>query len=114
MKNLNCLNEFRKKHLLFPDLGDGGNGYFEIPNLRGPLRVIATDGFSWDHVSVSLINRCANWHEMKMIKERFFLDEEVAYQIFPPKKLYVNCHPHVLHWWRPQNQEVMLPPLRLL
>ncbi len=114
MKNLNYLNKYREKHPLFPDLGNEGNGYFKIPNIKGLLRVIASDGEDWDHVSVSLSDRCADWGEMKIIKEMFFLDEEPAYQIFPPKKLYVNCHPFVLHWWRPQGKEILIPPLLLL
>jgi len=94
--------------------GDGegigtNNGAFQIPYNGNGLRVIASDGLGWDHVSVSLKNRCPTWDEMKFIKEMFFTDDEPAFQIFPPKSDYKNAHPYCLHWWRPQNEAIPLP-----
>ena len=108
MRNLNLLDQYRKDHQLL-GMGDDGNGYFEIPGIGSILRVVASNGMGWDHVSISTIRRCPNWPEMKKIKELFFLDEEPAYQIFPAKKDYINCHPYCLHWWRPQNGQVLEP-----
>lgn len=82
------------------------NGAFRIP---GGLVVIASDGLGWDHVSVSLQDRCPTWDEMKRVKEMFFTDDEPAFQIYPTKGQYRNYHPHCLHWWRPQNDTFPLP-----
>lgn len=110
MRNLNLLDQYRKPHPLFGEV-DAGNGFFMIPGICCTLRVIASDGMEWDHVSVSTDRkRCPNWPEMKKIKEMFYKDEEPAYQIFPPKDEYINCHPYTLHWWRPQNGEILVPP----
>lgn len=109
MRNLKLLDKYRIEHPLC-GWGDDKEGAFQIPFIRGSLRVIASTGEGWDHVSVSLERRCPSWDEMKKIKEMFFLDEEEAFQIFPAKKDYVNVHPFCLHWWRPQNHKILLPP----
>lgn len=49
----------------------GNNGAFLIPCQSFTLRVIASDGQGWEHVSVSLPNRCPNWREMCFIKDVF-------------------------------------------
>lgn len=109
MRNLSLLDQYRKDHPIL-GIGDSDNGFFMIPGTGCTLRVIASNGAGWDHVSVSTNRkRCPNWPEMKKIKEMFFKDEEPAYQIFPPKKDYINCHPYTLHWWRPQKHEIKLP-----
>ena len=113
MRNLKLLNKYRIEHPIC-GWGDDKDGAFQIPNFQGSLRVIASTGLGWDHVSVSLELRCPTWDEMKKIKEMFFLDEEEAYQIFAAKKDYVNCHPYCLHWWRPQNGETLKPPKEMI
>ena len=91
-------------------------GAFIIP---GPfncnLRVIASEGDSsaeihWEHVSVSLPNRCPNWPEMCFIKSLFWDEEETVMQLHPPKSKWINNHQYCLHIWRPKNQEIPLPP----
>ncbi len=42
----------------------GNNDTFLIPFESCTLRVIASDGMGWAHVSVSLPNRLPNWREM--------------------------------------------------
>lgn len=74
------------------------------------LKVIASWGMGWDHVSVSLERRCPTWEEMCWIKSQFFEDEECVIQYHPPKSEYVNNHPHCLHMWRPHDAEIPLPP----
>lgn len=96
---------------------NGCNGAFWIPvhsTLKGgpPLRVIASDGEYWEHVSVSLPNRCPTWVEMCHVKELFWDDEDVVMQLHPARSDYVNYHPHCLHLWRPANgQQIPLPPV---
>ena len=66
------------------------------------LRCIADNGGGWEHVSVSLNRpRVPNWDEMCFVKEVFWEPEDCVVQYHPPASQYVNCHPHVLHLWRP-------------
>jgi len=92
---------------------DGLNGYFEIPykkNKKIRLRVLISDGEGWDHVSVSLEQRCPTWEEMSWIKDLFFDPEEVAMQLHPRHSQYVNFQPFTLHIWRPHEQQIPEPP----
>lgn len=101
---------------------DGNNGVFEITGPLG-LRLIClvSDGDGWDHVSVEVEwlgphvkRRLPRWEEMCFIKDLFFEEDEVAIQIHPAKKNYINVHPWVLHLWRPQWTSVPLPPLKMV
>jgi hypothetical protein len=69
-------------------------GSFLIPYPRTgvKLHVIATDGphleecglpddYAWEHVSVSLPNRCPNWPEMDFVKRLFWADDEIVMQL---------------------------------
>lgn len=95
-------------------------GTFEIPHslTNVVLRVLASsaescrsEGFpAWDHVSVSLRNRCPNWPEMEFIKRLFFRDDEAAMQLHVPVSDHRSFHPYCLHIWRPGDQEIPLPP----
>ena len=89
------------------------NGTFQVPCNRGKkpvvLRVIASDGMGWEHVSVSLPSRTPTWDEMCFIKEMFWDDEDLVVQYHPPKSEHVNCHPYCLHLWRPIGREMPAP-----
>ena len=91
--------------------GYGNNGAFVVPFESFDLRVIASDGAEWEHVSVSLPNRIPNWREMCLIKELFWGDEDTVVQFHPPKADYVNLHPNCLHLWRHPETNWDLPPL---
>jgi hypothetical protein len=89
-------------------------GFFE---LRGGLRVIASDGsewpfegIPWEHVSVSLPTRCPTWDEMCFVKRQFWRDEDCVIQFHPPRSQYVNAHRYCLHLWKPVGIELPLPP----
>lgn len=71
---------------------------------------IVGNGAGWDHVSVSLSDRCPTWEEMCAIKELFFRDDEWVLQYHPAKADYVNNHPYALHLWRPHDTEIPRPP----
>jgi len=77
---------------------------------RRTLRVIASSDMGWDHVSVSLQNRCPNWHEMEQIKLMFFNKDELCWQYHVPPADHINIHPYVLHIWRKHDFEMPLPP----
>ncbi len=80
------------------------------PDTGGVLRIIATSGDGWDHVSVSLENRCPTWTEMEFVKRRFFHDDETAMQLHVPPADHVNYHPFCLHLWRPLVGSIPRPP----
>lgn len=77
-------------------------GAFVFTKGNARLRVQASDGGGWDHVSVSLSTRTPTWEEMCYIKSLFFTDDEVVMQLHPAKENYVNNHQFCLHLWRPQ------------
>lgn len=110
-----------------PDpLGSGAQygdsfGAFIIPGPNNqPLRVLVSDGdfeaaglseeFAWEHVSVSLPNRCPNWPEMDFIKNIFWRDDETVMQLHVPRVEHKNLHPYCLHLWRPLRAEIPRPP----
>lgn len=93
--------------------GNDGAAYL-IPHLGRKLRVIATTGGGWDHVSVSLPKMCPTWEDMEYIKRQFFEPHEAAMQLHPPQANYVNIHPHCLHIWRPQGRTIPMPPVELV
>jgi hypothetical protein len=88
------------------------NGAFVVP--CGPvfLRIIAAAGGGWDHISVSLPDRCPTWHEMSFVHRVFFAPNVVAMQLHVPERDHINNHPFVLHIWRPHSKlrRIPMPP----
>lgn len=93
------------------DESNGNNGVFFLPT-KGPvpLRIIASDGAGWEHVSVSLPNRCPTWAEMCEVKAVFWDESDCVVQFHPPRSEYVNVHPFCLHLWRPTGHDIPTPP----
>lgn len=87
-------------------------GLFSIPFRNNNLSVMAYDGKhdGWEHVSVSLKNRCPNWEEMCFVKSLFWEDEDCVMQLHPPKSEWINNHPYCLHLWRPKEHVIPRPP----
>lgn len=102
------------------DASCGCNGAFFIPSRpgRAPFKVIASDGSGmpedptaqWEHVSVSLPDRCPTWEEMCKIKALFWDDDDCVMQLHPPRADWVNNHSYCLHLWRPADAEIPRPP----
>jgi hypothetical protein len=96
--------------------GDESCGAFLFPYHKTgvTLAVVASSDGGWDHVSVSLPNRCPNWPEMEYIRRQFFKDRECVVQIHAPLDEYVSGeefgHPYCLHLWRDQQHEQRRPP----
>ena len=88
----------------------GNYGAFYIPFESTMLQCIASEGEGWEHVSVSLQNRCPNWKEMCFIKDLFWDEEDTVIQYHPPKSQYVNNHSYCLHLWKPIKEKIPLPP----
>jgi hypothetical protein len=93
---------------------DGNNGVFSVPPVQSlskiSLRVIASDGGDWEHVSVSLPSRCPTWDEMCAIKALFWDGQDCVMQFHPPESEYVNNHRFCLHLWRPVGRDFETPP----
>lgn len=89
---------------------DGAAFVLASPVDRADMRVIASFGGGWDHVSVSRLNRPPNWREMEYVRDLLFLPEECVVQYSVPRADNVNLHPNCLHLWRPQTQEIPMPP----
>lgn len=109
------LNRFRKRH---PQLGasppDSLYGYFVVPFNEKHLAVISSgeahSGINWEHVSVSLPDRCPTWEEMCHVKDLFWGEHETVIQFHPRKSNYVNNHQNCLHLWRNSETGHQLPP----
>ena len=77
---------------------------------KTPLKVIAAPSDSeWQHVSISLPNRCPTHEEMSFIKDLFWTKDDTVVHFFPKKDEYVNNHRFCLHLWRHSNGH-QLPP----
>ena len=120
MKNLRALDMYRDSSpdvvALYGSDGDETCGVFVVPSsLDGaPMRVVASSGLGWDHVSVSRRNRCPNWYELEAVKRLFFELDEVAMQLHVPATDHISLHPHCLHLWRPQNIAIPMPPAAMV
>lgn len=106
-------NQYRlRKGPIGTDESYGNNGAFFVPSRPGkpPFKVIASDGDGWDHVSISLPDRCPTWDEMCRVKALFWDDEDAVMELHPPRSDWVNNHRFCLHLWRPQHCAIPLPP----
>ncbi len=114
------LDKYRVQFPGHPQSPNGANyGYFQMGSLRIISSGSANDGDSkginevvdkWEHVSVSVRNRCPTWSEMCIVKDLFWGQEETVLQFHPKKSAYVNLHPFVLHLWKRVVEDYELPP----
>ena len=115
----NHLDQYRKNH---PTMGDSDKGslwgYFVV----GELRIISSgerhasdaagydDGLGeWEHVSISLPDRCPTWEEMCQVKDLFWMRGECVVQFHPPEAVYINNMRFCLHLWKSPTP-IELPP----
>lgn len=96
-----------------PNNPAGNNGAFKFMLGSRLAFAIATDNLGWEHVSVSLPDRCLTWNEMCKVKDLFWGPEDEVIQIHPAKSEYVNFHPFCLHLWRPADGVLILPGSKL-
>lgn len=78
------------------------------------MTVVASDGLGWEHVSVSLRDRCPTWEEMCWVKSLFWDEEEVVIQYHHAKSQAVNYHPYCLHLWKPLGVTLPIPDVVLV
>jgi hypothetical protein len=115
MKNLLLLNIYRQPKIelqLYGMIGNNENGVFAFksPVDDKVLRVIASRGDGWEHVSVSKINKTPTWREMEFIKHKFFEADEVCMQLHVAEAEHISFHDYCLHLWRPTTIAIPLPP----
>lgn len=105
--------------------GNNGVFYSDSPEPGWKLVMICSDEGGWEHVSVHALRqprgpgrrktqtqtRVPTWKEMCYIKNVCWDSEDVVMQLHPRKSEYVNCHPYVLHLWRPVGLVIPTPPL---
>lgn len=115
MRDLKELDRHRQPKLeieLYGGMGGSTEGLFAF---RSPadgkvLRVIASVGDGWEHVSVSKVAKTPSWAEMEFVKRTFFRPDETAMQLHVPQADHISFHDHCLHIWRPIGQEIPRPP----
>ncbi len=112
MKTVNQILSSMKKEITgCPYFDEGDDGLAIAIQKDGfTYRIIASWGKKWEHVSISLEDRCPTWDEMCWIKSLFWNPEETVMQLHPPESRYVNQHPFCLHLWKPQRHTIPLPP----
>jgi len=101
----------KDSRILIKAQGDDGISAIMKNEKNEEMRIIASWGGGWDHVSASYYNRVPTWDEMCILKDVFFEKEECAMQLHPPESNYKNHMPYCLHIWRPQEVNIPQPPL---
>jgi hypothetical protein len=69
-----------------------------------------TKALGWEHLSISFSDETPSWDFTQEMKELFWKDDEVCYQLHPTKDNYINNDEHCLHLWKPIDEEIPLPP----
>lgn len=114
MSDFAFLNKFRVR--TGPAASDdrfGFTGFFRLEREGRKVKVIASDGGGWQHVSVSLADSAftPTWAIMCWVKDLFWEPEDVVVQFHPRASDYVNHHPGCLHLWRcTDGREFPTPP----
>jgi hypothetical protein len=108
-----CAEPYRIQPLGYESRYGDSWGTFQIRYAKTnvSLRVLAVDGndTGWEHVSVSLPNRCPNWPEMDFVKDMFWLETECVMQLHVPKADHRCLHNFCLHLWRPTKLAIPRP-----
>lgn len=85
-------------------------GHYTDPILRKDYLVKFTQGFGWEHLSVSTRNKVPEWDIMCKLKEIFWRDDECCVEYHPKKEDYVNNMPYCLHIWKKIDEDWEMPP----
>jgi hypothetical protein len=112
MKNLRTLDRYRIYSPYHRSFGDESEGAFVVKSHASgkTLRMLASTGGGWDHVSVSYANKIPSWKDMEQVKRMFFEDDEVVMQLHVRPTEHISHHPYTLHLWRPHAATIPLPP----
>ena len=85
-------------------------GHYTDPITRKDYLVKFTQGFGWEHLSVSTRNKTPEWDVMCKLKEIFWRDDECCVEYHPKREDYVNNMPYCLHIWKKIDEEFEMPP----
>ena len=85
-------------------------GHYTDPLTRKDYLVKFTNGFGWEHLSVSTRNKTPEWDVMCKLKEIFWRDDECCVEYHPKREDYVNNMPFCLHIWKKIGEEFEMPP----
>ena len=113
MKLNEILEQYRlKDHRILASQTGSSCGFFRVPYGEATLSVMISDGSvdGWEHVSISLIDRCPTWEEMCYIKSLCWDDNEAVVQYHVKKEDHINNHPYCLHMWRNIDKPIETPP----
>jgi hypothetical protein len=113
MKKLTELNQYRDcawELRAVGVIGDDHGGMFRVPFGVTELRIMASSGGGWDHISVSTEHRSPTWDELEHVRKLFAKPDETWMQLHVPQKEHVNYHPYCLHLWRPLHRTIPTPP----
>ena len=75
--------------------------------VKGPLRAIISKDLGRWHMSISCSDRHPTWEEIKQARYDLLPDDIFMVQILPPKKYFVNVHPHTFHLWELREPELI-------
>lgn len=91
---------------------DGFNGFFKLFVAFQWVKIIASDGEGWRHVSVSRLdsNKVPTWEMMCAVKDLFWEPQAWVVQFHPAHSEYINNHPGCLHLWQPLDAPMPTPP----
>jgi len=116
-----CVEMYRVKK--FSSEKDEFNGLFFIPGAVMPktygdtsfLKVVASSGFSWDHVSVMHPDRVPTNADMEIVRSLFWDPDETVIEYHDVSYAIDGLCKAVAerHLWRPQGCEVIRPPSRI-
>ena len=97
---------------IYGGYGDETCGVFDVSHspTGAMLKVIASSGEGWDHISVSVRNRCPNWLEMQYVHRMFFKEDETAWEYHVRPADHINIMPNCLHLWRKHGFDMPMPP----
>ncbi len=122
MKDLKNLSKFR--HFSYEDILNSkfdykkeGRFVFKLDE-SSCLYAFAIDNFGWDHIGAYVVYfdlrkkpyRIPTAEEMEFLKNAFFEQDEVVIEVHPKKEDYVNINEYMLHLWRPNREDLPLPP----
>ncbi len=84
-------------------------GAFQFMGPCGTYLTVISSGEGddgWQHVSCSTEHCCPNWQEMCFVKDAFWNEEEIVFQLHPKKSDYINNHANTTS---PDQRERLVP-----
>ena len=114
MKDYKEIFDNKKLHLSFFERSENMLccGGFTLDSItRKRLNFKFTKANGWEHLSVSMPNKCPSWEMMCDMKNIFWDEDECCVEYHPKKSDYVNNHNYCLHIWKPYEEELPIPPV---